>query len=116
MTAVRYGEVRQDAPFIGLPDFLYQLPCRKSSLPLASSALVQKWARITLHGGPTTDLIEAVRVPISRSGELKIFQEHFNRLNVWTPNTTVVDSDNLSLLWQWFSGVRDGEANIGLEA
>jgi hypothetical protein len=31
-------------------------------------------------------------------------------------NTTVVDSDNLSLLWQWFSGVRDGEANIGLEA
>ncbi|MGD0940599.1 MAG: MgtC/SapB family protein [Terracidiphilus sp.] len=32
------------------------------------------------------------------------------------PSTTVVDSDNLSLLWQKFSGICDGEAIIGLEA
>jgi len=32
------------------------------------------------------------------------------------PSTTVVDSAILSLLCQWFSGLRDGEAIIGLEA
>jgi hypothetical protein len=34
----------------------------------------------------------------------------------FAPNTTVVDSGNLNLLWVRFSCVRDGEAIIGLEA
>jgi hypothetical protein len=48
--------------------------------------------------------------------EIPLKQKSFFIVIPDSSSTTVVDSDNLSLLWQWFSGVRDGEANIGLEA